>query len=189
MAWRYSIKRIIARSRRFGVAEKGIAATEFALILPFMMVLYMGSVELSQAVSVDRKVAVVAGALGDLVARVKDNLAVSTLNDYFAASQSIMRPYDATNLKQAITLVYVNTDGTTSVTWSYGYNGGAAHSVGATYSLPTEITDLVSDGYVVVAEAQYQYQPLMGYFFEDPFNMYKEFFYLPRYGDVINIGS
>ncbi|MEX0859508.1 MAG: TadE/TadG family type IV pilus assembly protein [Cucumibacter sp.] len=180
-----AIKRIVARAKRFGRANEAIAAVEFALILPFMLILYMGSVELSQAVTVDRKVAVVAGALGDLVARQKDTLPQTTLDDFFAAAQGTMRPYNTTALKQAVTSVYVDVDGAATVQWSTGFNGAAAHTDSAAYSLPTEITDLVSDGCVIVAEAQYQYLPLMGYFFEEPFVMYKEFFYLPRYGECI----
>jgi Flp pilus assembly protein TadG len=183
----YSIKRVLARARRFGPAEGAIAATEFALIVPFMLVLYMGSVEISQAVSVDRKVAVVAGGLGDLVARVKEELSTDDLNDYFAAAEGTMQPYDTAALKQAVTAVHVDEFGTTSIEWSYGYNGATAHTIGNSYELPSEITELVSDGYVIVAEAQYQYQPLMGYFFENPFTMYKEFFYLPRHGEFIDV--
>lgn len=185
----YSIKRVLARGRRFGQSERAIAATEFALIVPFMLMVYMGSVELSQAVSVDRRVAVVAGGLGDLVARVDEEMAYADLTDYFAAAEGTMQPYDTAELKQVITCVHVDEYGTTSIVWSYGYNGATAHTIGNTYTLPTEMTDLVSDGYVIVAEAQYQYQPLMGYFFEDPFTMYKEFFYLPRHGSFIDVVS
>lgn len=185
----YSVKRALARVRGFSSNNRAIAAVEFALILPFMLVLYMGSVELSQAVSVDRKLAVVAGALGDLVARVEDELPEATLDDYFAAAQAIMRPYDTDALEQAITCVHVDEYGVTSVAWSFGFNGGTPHEEDAAYDLPTEMTDLVSDGYVIVAEAQYSYQPLMGYFFEDPFNLYKEFFYLPRHSDFIEVTS
>ena len=183
----YSIKRILARARRFRGASEAVAAVEFALILPFMLMLYMGSVELSQAVTVDRKLAVVAGSLGDLVARVKEELPADTLTDYFEAAQAIMRPYNATTLQQAVTCVYVDADGAATVVWSYGFNGATAHTVDASYSLPSEMTDIALDGYVIVAEAQYTYQPVMGYFFEDPFNLYKEFFYLPRYGELIDV--
>ena len=39
---------------------RGIAATEFAVIVPIMLVLFFGTVEISSGVAVDRKVTLVA---------------------------------------------------------------------------------------------------------------------------------
>ncbi len=39
------------------------------MLLPLMVTLYLGGVEVSQAVAVDRKVTLVARTLGDLVAQ------------------------------------------------------------------------------------------------------------------------
>jgi Flp pilus assembly protein TadG len=41
----------------------GIAATEFAVIVPIMLVMFFGTVEISSGVSVDRKIKLVARAL------------------------------------------------------------------------------------------------------------------------------
>jgi len=179
-----SFKRLL---RTFGSQDRGIAAVEFALILPFMMLLYIGSIELSSAVSVDKRVAVAAGALGDLVARADTNLPVATLNDYVTASGQTMAPYTNSTLRQVVTCVHVDSSGNTDVVWSKGYNGGAAHSVGATYALPTDLKSLSLDSYVIVSEAAMPYAPLFGYAFKSTFNLYHEFFYLPRYGGAITL--
>ena len=63
--------------KRFFIDTKAVAMIEFALILPTLLVLYMGSLEVSQVVTVDRKMSAVAGALGDLVARSDDELTVA----------------------------------------------------------------------------------------------------------------
>jgi Flp pilus assembly protein TadG len=178
---------VMRRIRRFARDNQAIAAVEFALVLPFMLMLYIGSVELGTAITADRKVANVAGAVGDLVARAEDKLTFSKLTDYFAASQAIMRPYDTTLLKQVVTCVFVDNNGVAKVSWSYGYNGGTAYTVNSTYLLPPEMTNLVSNGYVIVAEAKYDHEPMLGYFFEDTFRLSKQFFYLPRYGGFIQI--
>ena len=46
-----------------------MAAIEFALIVPIMAVMFIGAVELSQAITVDRRVTQVASSTADLVAR------------------------------------------------------------------------------------------------------------------------
>jgi Flp pilus assembly protein TadG len=55
--------------RRLLRDKRGISAVEFAMLLPLMVTLYLGGVEVSQAVAVDRKVTLVARSLGDLVAQ------------------------------------------------------------------------------------------------------------------------
>ena len=59
---------------RFGKAREGAAAVEFALILPFMLMLYAGSIELSDLINVDRRITVISSTVGDLVARKKNGI-------------------------------------------------------------------------------------------------------------------
>ena len=49
-----------------------MAAVEFSLILPIMVVLWIGGVEVTSALSVDRRLNNLASSIGDLVARSKD---------------------------------------------------------------------------------------------------------------------
>src|SRR5262249_34578778 len=49
--------------------RSGIAATEFAVIVPLMLVLFFGVVEFSTAVAIDRKVTLTARTLSDLVSQ------------------------------------------------------------------------------------------------------------------------
>lgn len=185
---RNQLSRFVSRLRRFALADRAIAATEFALLVPFMLTLYMGSIELSTVVTVDRKVSVVSSSLGDLVAREKNgSFPLTKLNDYFVAAQSTMRPYPTDNLEQVVTSVWINNLGVPKVQWSRGHNGATTHAVDSDYPLPDEMLAIVAPGdCVVVAEAQISYTPLMGYFFEDAFTLYQEFFFLPRHEECLN---
>ena len=178
MSW---IKVNLEKFRRFATANEGVAAVEFALILPFLMVLYMGSLEVSQIVSVDRKMSAVVGALGDLVSRTDGDLATATLADYFTAVGLIMTPYSAGSLKQLVTLVYVDDNGDTNVEWSVGYNGATAKTANTTYAIPSELIAIAADTYIVVSEAQLPYQPWGGYVFDTSINLYQQYFYFSRF--------
>jgi Flp pilus assembly protein TadG len=58
--------------------RSGIAATEFAVIVPIMLVMFFGVVEFSSAVAVDRKVTLVSRTLSDLTAQAPSSAAQAT---------------------------------------------------------------------------------------------------------------
>lgn len=170
--------------RRFGKDNKAAAAVEFALILPFLLLLFLGSIEASSLITVDRRVNVVSGTVGDLVSRSIGSINLATLTDYFRASEGIIFPYATSALKQRVSLVQVTSGGVATVVWSCGYNGQAARTAGDPYTLPAN-TNVIArppsgSGYVVASESFYSYLPVFGIVFQNVFNLYRESFYLPR---------
>lgn len=175
-----------ARLTRFARAREGVAAVEFALVLPVMMLLYVGSIELSDLISVDRRITVMAGTVGDLVAREDGFIYDDDLTDYFNAAQQIMTPYTTSGLKQLITSVYVNAAGTTAtVRWSKQSGGATVKGTGSTITLPNEIRSISKNKYVIVSETSYAYKPMLGIVFANAINLYRQNFHLPRYGAEI----
>jgi Flp pilus assembly protein TadG len=183
--WRW----LRAALRPFGPASEAAAAVEFALVVPLMLTMYVGSIELSQAINVDQRVTTIAGTVGDLVARADGEIDASTLNDYFHAAEAIISPFSTTGLAQVVTVVRVDDEEQTTVLWSQGYNGGGAKTTGQPYpgphAIPTPMLNISKNNYVIVSEASYSYRPLLGLFFKTPFALYHQNFYLPRYDDVI----
>src|SRR5690242_1850740 len=84
--------------RRLARDERGISAVEFAMLLPLMVTLYLGGVEVSQAVAVDRKVTLVSRTLGDLVAQAT-NVTSADMTNILSASAAIVVPFDDAKLK------------------------------------------------------------------------------------------
>jgi Flp pilus assembly protein TadG len=191
-AW-MTLNRLI---QRFTSAQTGVAAVEFALVVPIMIVVYMGTTEASALISMDRKVQSVAGAVGDLVARENGSISSATLQDYFQASSGIMSPYTTTDIKQIVTSVKVETDGTTNVAWSREYLNGVM-SVGTTYEQNkpyarakdmASMTAIAKGSYVIVSEASYGYKPLFAQLvYDQAINLYRQSFYVPRFGEPIVI--
>lgn len=190
---RAMLARLVENLRRFRVVDSGVAAVEFALILPVMFTLYVGSVEATALISMDRRVQSIAGAMGDLVARADTSIPAATLTDYFRAAGGIMTPYSADTLRQVVTQVLVSADGKTAkVVWSKQYvdgtyGNGVNRAVGSNYELAEPMRNIAKGGYVIVAEASYSYLPIYGLVINKPVQLYRENFFMPRFGGSITV--
>src|ERR1700716_283676 len=100
--------------------NSGIAATEFAVFVPIMLVMFFGTVEFSSAVAIDRKVTLMARTLSDLTSQ-STSVGDTDMTNFFAASTAIMTPYDATPASSTITELYVDPSTLQAhVQWSKG---------------------------------------------------------------------
>lgn len=73
---------------------RGNAAVEFAVIVPIMLAMFFGTVELSSGVAVDRKVTLVARTTSDLTSQ-SISVADADLTNFFTASYAILQPYSS----------------------------------------------------------------------------------------------
>lgn len=148
---RLSIRGLIADSR-------GIAAIEFAMILPIMMVMFFGTLEFSSGVAVDRKVTLMARTLSDLTSQAT-SVADTDLTNFFAANLAIMTPYDPTPVKATITELYVDPSTLKArVQWS---KGTFPLGVGTVVIIPTQLA--VGGSYLIYSKVSYLYVPTVGY--------------------------
>ena len=190
-----SLQSLLGRFRR---NERGAAAVEFALILPFLILLYMGSIEASALFTVDRRIEVIAATNADLVARWNPNqgtISSSTVRDYFRAAEGIITPYSTTGLKQVVSFLNVAADGTARVAWSCGWNGGSSLPTNQVYPLKTQMKRLVTGandslqngkaGFLVASTTEYAYKPLLGMVFPNALNLQSEALFLPRFGQAL----
>jgi Flp pilus assembly protein TadG len=150
------------RARALGVAllrnTSGLAAVEFAMILPIMLVLFFGTVEISNGVAVYRKVTLMAHTLSDLTSQSQE-VQDSDLSNFFAASTGVMMPYSSAPISQTITEVWVNPSGQAFVQWS---QGSTPLTAGSSFSsLPSELA--VPKSYVIFSQVSYLYTPVIGY--------------------------
>ena len=137
---------------------RGVAATEFAVIVPVMLAMFFGTVEFSSGIAVDRKVTLMARTLSDLASQ-SISVGDSDITNFLAASAAIMTPYSATPTQATISELYV--DPTTlqaRVQWSKGYSPLAVSSVVA---IPTALA--VGGTYLIYSKVSYLYVPTAGY--------------------------
>ena len=135
-----------------------IAAVEFAMILPILLVLFFGTVEIGTGVAVYRKVTLMAHTLSDLTSQSVEVQDADLLN-FFNASTGVMSPYSAGPISQTITEIWVNPSGQAFVQWS---QGSAPLTVGNSFSnLPPNLA--VANTYVIFSQVTYLYTPVVGY--------------------------
>lgn len=167
----------LGRFRRDG---RGVAAIEFALILPFMAILYFGAIEVSLLISADRKVTETASALADLVART-DTITAAEMTNVFDASRALFQPYDVSTVQMRVTSL-VEKNGAAKVDWSKGRNM-AARNAGDTVAVEPGV--LPTSGSVIMAEITYNYQTVLGFFLKDGLVLHETFFLRPRMSDTV----
>jgi Flp pilus assembly protein TadG len=156
------ISRIWLRARlsvRDLIADRsGIAAIEFAMILPIMMVMFFGTLEFSSGVAVDRKVTLMARTLSDLTSQAT-SVADTDLTNFFAANLAIMTPYDPTPVKATISELYVDPATLKArVQWS---KGSFPRAVSSVVTVPTQLA--IGGSYLIYSEVSYLYVPTVGY--------------------------
>jgi len=136
----------------------GVAATEFAIVIPIMLIAFFGTVEFCSAVAVDRKVGIMARTLSDLTSQ-NTSVNDAQLTNIFNASTQIMSPYSTTPLQSTISELYVDPNSLVArVQWSQGAN---ARATGSTVVIPTALK--VAGAYMIYSEVKYQYVPTVGY--------------------------
>jgi Flp pilus assembly protein TadG len=168
--------------------QRGIAAVEFALILPFMLTLYLGIIELSKGYMASQRMTLVARTLADLTAQQQQlqtggttNVTDTLMSGIFGASKAIMAPYDPTKLTMTVSQIQLKlkSDNVTccdaKTNWTIPNNGGTARPCQvltpsnaapvSTTTIPTGFTASPSTpGYLIVADVTYQY--ILGFSFQ-----------------------
>jgi Flp pilus assembly protein TadG len=108
----------------------GVAAVEFAMIIPLMAAMLIGTNEFAAGVAIDRKVTIMARTLSDLTSQ-NTEVTDAKLTNFFNAGKSIMTPYPSAPVQGTITELYINpTTLKARVQWSQGSRtayGGRHH--------------------------------------------------------------
>jgi len=161
---------------RFSRDEEGVSAVEFALLLPLMVTLYLGTAEVSQAISAGRKATMTARTVADLVSQ-ETNVTNAEMTDIMNAAVSVMYPYSTSNLKVTVTAVNIDANSKATVSWSDSYNG-TARAVGSTVTPPSSV--VVPNSSLIWSEVSYAYRPTVGYIITGTLTLKDQLYMAPR---------
>lgn len=111
-----SANRLWQLARRLARNKRALGAVEFALAAPFLILLYVGSYQLMDAISAYRKVTITARALADLSTQ-NETITPDQVQSIFTGSRQVMTPYSTANASLAVAEIAVDHGGTPTITW------------------------------------------------------------------------
>ena len=171
--------------RRFARDRDGVSAVEFAIILPFMLTLYLGGVELGEGLSIKFKTTLAARTVTDLASQYV-SLDGPTMQNILGATSTVLSPYAATGVVVTLTELTINSNGKGVVQWSCSLNG-TAYTVNQKLTMPSNLQ--TSGITVLYGEVTYPYTPSLGYAITGTFNIYQNMYFYPRLANTIALSS
>lgn len=201
-------------TRDFPTDDKGVAAVEFALIAPLLVLLFLGTVETSYAVSVDRKISRTVSAIADLVTQ-SSQLSEDELRGLMKISANIMNPYSdvpcivistiSIESNQAkVVQSFDNSAEANAASPGSCYAKGNSNAVAriardenSVYPVPASIK--TNGTFLVAAEVEIDHSPIVGFFGysrsetsrvtkdTSPITLSDQILLRPRIGDKITI--
>jgi len=138
--------------RRLARETGGLAAMEFAMVVPLMALLMLGTLEVSQAYVAHRKLERITASVADLIAR-ETSPTATTINQILDVAEVLIVPYAAERL--SITATYISDiDGKRTTEWQC-WNGIGTQAA-APAALPAGV--LEPNGRLIVVAASYQHE-------------------------------
>jgi Flp pilus assembly protein TadG len=172
--------RALARERR------GIAALEFAALLPLFIILYLGTFEVGQGISVNLNNNLAARTVADLASQYT-SIYNADMTNILGASSTVMAPFPTQSFSVTVSQVTVDATGKATIAWSDSQNG-TARSAGQTVTLPAGMN--VPGSSLIWGETQYVYTPSLGYVLTGSITLSSQIFMAPRNApSVIRVNS
>jgi Flp pilus assembly protein TadG len=157
---------LLARTRRFARrltrSTRALGAVEFALTAPFLILMYVGSYQLMDAISAYRKVTITARSLADLATQ-NETTTQDQMQATLNAARQVMTPYSTTDSSLAIAQIAIDHDGNASLVWVCVNTDSPVCSTSSSALKLSDIvipTDLKNpDTYLIYSRIIFYYKP------------------------------
>lgn len=178
MRVRHVVSALSRKCRSLAVDRQGISSVEFALLLPLMLTMYFGSIEVTDAISADRKVTLVSNTVAEITSQYA-SVASTDITNILSAASAVLSPFPVANATVVLSSVWIDANGNAKVDWSATLNGTArVQGTTVTTLLPSSL--LIPNTSVIWGEATYNYKPTWGYVITGTLGMYNQIFIRPR---------
>jgi Flp pilus assembly protein TadG len=172
--------------RRFLASTGGIAAVEFSLVFPMILMLLLAGIDGGRAVALSMKVRTATYSL-DAMANQYLYIYDTDIQQIFCATSSVLAPYPSGPASVKLTQIKVTAGGQATVSWSDTLNG-TAYTQGASISVPSTVSTSAPPNnicrtypcYVLLAEVNYTYTPWFAHFITGPINLSDQVYIVPR---------
>lgn len=188
---------IPAPLRRLVRGCRGSILIETALVLPILLALFAGSIEIARLMLAQQKVSNLSSQTADMMAQAEFGLAESEIVDIFAAIEHISAPFDFENDGRVIVSGVIGTNGgSTANEIAWQRCAGALSSVASdlgnegskNIDIPGEI-ELATNEMAIVAEVSMTYEPFIFAGFFEPMTLRSDATFRPRFGALSTISA
>jgi Flp pilus assembly protein TadG len=168
--------------RRFLASTRGVAAIEFAMIMPVLATLFLASVDGGRAIAMYMKARSATYTLAAITNQYS-TIQSTDMTSITGATAAVMAPYPSSPAVVTISQIAISAKGVATVSWSYS-QGGTALAQGSSFTLPSAL--IVDSTYVIYAQVSYTFTPLFGYFHAGNITFSDYLYVTPRVSNCIN---
>jgi Flp pilus assembly protein TadG len=159
--------RIAKAVRAFVENAGGVAAVEFAYMVPLLLLATFGTLEVARGVLMHKRFQRASAMVGDLIAREKDlgtdqASAILEIDGIMKSAEHAMKPFSAATLKIGVMSIRAKSNDATStkIEWSRAYHGKSVPAQCATKAMPA--SGMITQGNAaIIVESEYTYQPIL----------------------------
>jgi Flp pilus assembly protein TadG len=159
--------RFVHALRSFAESTAGVAAVEFAYMVPLLVLATFGTLEVARGVLMHKRFQRATSMVGDLIAREKAlgtdiSSAQAEIDGIMKSAEHAMKPFSAATLKMGVMSIRAkSTDpNNTKVEWVHAYNGFPVPAKCSNKSMPS--TGMLTAGNAaIVVESKYTFKPLL----------------------------
>jgi Flp pilus assembly protein TadG len=186
------------RVRKFSTDADAVAATEFAIVVPFMLLLYIGGIELANGMAINVKVSATAHSVADMVTQ-NTSLSTAQMQNILTGATAIIAPYPVSGsggsslLSVTVSEISSDANGNLALQWSQSYNGtsfGTGRTSLTGLTVPTSLNGTVGNANnpnnqndqvsFIPSEVSYAYTPNLGYTISGTVNLQDTNWLFPR---------
>lgn len=157
------ISGILASAKRFRGDSRGVAAIEFAFIVPVLLIMYFVTMEASQAIETSKKVSRIGSMVADLVTQ-QQSVVKANLDSIMQIGTSTLQPYNRSSPTIIITGIQITDEASpkVQVAWSRKLVAGTASADAAKNTTTTVPTALqIRNTFLIRVESDLGYKPII----------------------------
>jgi Flp pilus assembly protein TadG len=191
---------LLGNVRRFVDSNRAVAAIEFAMIMPVLLLMFLGSFDAGNAISVYTKVRAATYSLAAITNQYGDGtnpnyppISTTTMTAITGATTAILAPYPSSGTTVIISQIKATSATAAIVSWSYAVNGTALTQNAPFTTLPTNFAANTCNGtypcYAIFAQVSYSFSPMFGAFLTGPITLSDSLYTTPRVSTCVQYNS
>jgi Flp pilus assembly protein TadG len=181
--------------RRFIASQRGVAAIEFAMIMPVLLILFLSSFDVGNAIIVYLKVRTAAYELAAITNQYGTGstaqISTATMSAITSATSAVMAPFPSSAAIVTISQIKATSATAATVSWSYTVNGTAL--TGSYTGLPSNMAKNSCNNtypcYFILSSVQYPYTPLFGHYMTGSLTLSDTLLMTPRVSQCVQYNN